>query len=101
MSNVKCSVDEIRLLCNSHDVVLLQETWLYSIKLNVLADIDNTSHYQYVSFDFLRPQSAENLHVTDVECLGNDSYTFISYAHNTGSWLDHIVTTSDGACFRY
>ena len=39
----------------------------------------------------------ENLHVTDVECLGNDSDTLISYAHTTVSLLDHIVTTSDDA----
>ena len=39
----------------------------------------------------------ENLHVANVECLGNDSYTVISYAHNIVSWLDHIITTSDEA----
>ena len=33
----------------------------------------------------------------NVEYLGNDSDTVISYARNTVSCLDHIVTTSDSA----
>ena len=47
--NVKRSVDEIRILCNSHDVVLHQETWLSSTELNVFADIDNRFYSKHVS----------------------------------------------------
>ena len=47
--NVKSLVDEIRILCNSHDVVLLQETWLSSTILNVLADIDNIFYSTCIS----------------------------------------------------
>jgi hypothetical protein len=34
--------------------------------------------------------------LADYEYLPMDSYTFISSAHNTVSWLDHILTTSTG-----
>ena len=38
----------------------------------------------------------ENLILSDVLNLPPDTYTFISSAHGTVSWLDHIVTTKNG-----
>ena len=38
--NVKTSVSCIKNLCNSHDVILLQETWLYKQELSFLNTID-------------------------------------------------------------
>ena len=44
-------------------------------------------------YDFCRN---ENLTISDYDMLGSDSYTFVSGAHNTVSWLDHIMTTTSG-----
>jgi len=38
----------------------------------------------------------EGILITDYDYLPKDSYTFTSSAHNTMSWLDHILTTSTG-----
>ena len=38
--NVRTSVDEIRELCNTCDVILLQETWLTSHELPYLNTLD-------------------------------------------------------------
>ncbi len=38
----------------------------------------------------------EDLVISDYQSLGTSSYTFVSYAHKTVSWLDHIVTTHTG-----
>ena len=38
--NVKSSVPEINLLCQSHDIVLLQETWLSNDDLCFLKNIN-------------------------------------------------------------
>ena len=38
----------------------------------------------------------EQLIISDTLFMKNDSYTFISSAHDTVSWLDHVITTSSG-----
>ena len=38
----------------------------------------------------------ENLVIADCELLGKDSFTFVSHAHNTTSWLDYVITISTG-----
>ena len=38
----------------------------------------------------------ENMVIADSYILCNNSYTFVSSAHNTVSWLDHVVTTKSG-----
>ena len=38
----------------------------------------------------------ENIALADVKSLSKDSFTFISSAHNSVSWLDHIITTGTG-----
>ena len=36
----------------------------------------------------------ENVILADVHLLNDDSFTFISHAHNSVSWLDHIIITT-------
>ena len=49
----------------------------------------------------------ENMVIADSYILCNKSYTFVSSAHNTVSWLDHVVTTKPGCdlinnmCIKY
>ena len=38
----------------------------------------------------------EMLCIADLQLLNDDTFTFVSSAHNTCSWLDHVVTTADG-----
>jgi hypothetical protein len=38
----------------------------------------------------------ENLIMADKLLLPTDSYTFVSSAHDTVSWLDHVITTNSG-----
>ena len=37
----------------------------------------------------------ENLVVSDAKLLPPDSYTFLSDAYGTTSWLDHVIATSN------
>jgi exonuclease III len=39
----------------------------------------------------------ENLVIADEKHLDSDTFTFVSSAHNTCSWLDHVVTTHTGS----
>ena len=39
---------------------------------------------------------SEGLVISDIEFLSNDSFTYVSEAHGTTSWLDHLVTTVNG-----
>jgi len=34
--------------------------------------------------------------VTLADCFNNNYFTYISPAHNSVSWLDHIITTAKG-----
>ena len=36
-----------------------------------------------------------NLSIVDTEVCPRDSYTYISEAHDSMTWLDHIVCTPD------
>jgi len=36
----------------------------------------------------------ENVILADVHFLNDNSFTYISPAHNSVSWLDHIITTA-------
>ena len=47
--NVKTSVNEIKLLCESHDIVFLQETWLAADDLISLKNIDNSFYADGIS----------------------------------------------------
>ena len=62
--------------------------------------------YVYVIGDFTANVTIKNqcskfgddggILMADYDYLPKDSYTFTSSAHNTVSWLDHILTTSPG-----
>ena len=47
--NFKSSVDEIRELCQSHDLIFLQETWLLDSELTMLSQVDCDFSAQGVS----------------------------------------------------
>ena len=46
---MKSSIPEIRQLCDINDVVFLQETWLSSDELHLLASLDDRFYGQGVS----------------------------------------------------
>jgi exonuclease III len=200
--NVKSSVDEIRILCNTSDIVVLQETWLSDADLPFLTTIDSNfyckgissmccedkvltgrpygglailwrksigqcfivqyddprllgievrcdgnnvlfvnmympydcteneddfvyyinkvndivesyvSPYVFIIGDFnanictnnvshfgniLKTYcTEESLVIADQRFLARDTFTFVSSAHNTCSWLDHVITTATG-----
>jgi hypothetical protein len=48
----------------------------------------------YAELETLCCQNSLSIH--DTEVLPDSSYTYISSAHGTTSWLDHIVTTPNG-----
>ena len=48
--NLKTSVPEIRKLCDSNDIVLLQETWLTNDELHMIATLDDRFYGQGISF---------------------------------------------------
>ena len=37
--NIKSSLIDIHNLCNTYDVIFLQETWLFEYELNILSNI--------------------------------------------------------------
>ena len=39
--NIQSSIPEINALCNCHDIVLLQETWMFRNQLPMLSSISN------------------------------------------------------------
>ena len=45
----KSSIDDIRVLCSNHDVVLLQETWLMESELPLLSRVDEQFYYKGLS----------------------------------------------------
>ena len=47
--NVETSVEEIRLLAKSADVILLQETWLTNVDIPMLGNIDSNFYYKGIS----------------------------------------------------
>jgi hypothetical protein len=55
----KTSVDEIRVLCNTCDVILLQETWLTSHDLPYLNTLDGGFYYMGVPPCLLRTVFSE------------------------------------------
>jgi hypothetical protein len=101
-----------RLLCvylpyqhpDNHDNYLF-----YLSKIKGFID-DSDTPFVYVFGDFNANSSGESefyteletlcnrygLSIHDTEVLPNGSYTYISSAHGTTSWLDHIVTTQNG-----
>ena len=57
------------------------------------ADIQSTSMFGAELIDFC---DNNNLCFIDKEKLSPDSFTFVSQAHGTTSWLDHCITTTFG-----
>ena len=57
------------------------------------ADIQSTSMFGAELIDFC---DNNNLCFIDKEKLSPDSFTFVSQAHGTTSWLDHCITTTSG-----
>ena len=57
------------------------------------ADIQNTSIFGAELLDFC---DNNTLCFLDKEFLPPDSFTYISQAHGTTSWLDHCITTTSG-----
>ena len=57
------------------------------------ADIQSTSMFGAELIDFC---DNNNLCFIDKEKLLPDSFTFVSQAHGTTSWLDHCITTASG-----
>ena len=57
------------------------------------ADIQSTSMFGAELIDFC---DNNNLCFIDKEKLSPDSFTFVSQAHGTSSWLDHCITTTSG-----
>ena len=57
-----------------------------------------------VEFELLKDFcDSNNLIISDVQSLPADSFTYVSDAHDTCSWLDHIVTSHsvDSACSNF
>ena len=57
--SVKQSLLDIKILCNSHDVILLQETWLLPHDLNFL----NSIHSDFLSFGTSAVDTSVSYHV--------------------------------------
>ena len=57
------------------------------------ADIQSTSMFGAELIDFC---NNNNLCFIDKEKLPPDSFTFVSQAHGTTSWIDHCITTTSG-----
>ena len=57
------------------------------------ADIQSTSMFGAELIDFC---NNNNLCFVDREKLPPDSFTFVSQAYGTISWLDHCITTTSG-----
>jgi exonuclease III len=47
--NIQTSINEVRELCRSHDVIFLQETWLLPTDISMLQDIDSNFHAKGLS----------------------------------------------------
>lgn len=45
----KTSVNDIRQLCNTHDIILLQETWLLESELPLLGQVNTNFYYKGIS----------------------------------------------------
>ena len=56
--NVKTSVPEIIDLCNSHDFVFLQETWMSRSQLPTLSNINN----EFVGYGLSSMKDEEQIH---------------------------------------
>ena len=56
--NVKTSVPEIIDLCNSHDFVFLQETWMSRAQLPTLSNINN----EFVGYGLSSMKDEEQIH---------------------------------------
>ena len=55
--SLKSSIPEVRLLCNDHDIVFLQETWLATFELAVL----NTIHKEFLGMGISAMDSSAGL----------------------------------------
>ena len=54
----------------------------------------NGAHGHKFGQDLIQFSQEENLFLSDVDFLPNDSYTFFSDAHGSTSWIDHLICTN-------
>ena len=56
--NIQSSIPEINDLCNCHDIVLLQETWMFRNQLPMLSSISN----EFVGYDLSSMKDEQQIH---------------------------------------
>ena len=96
------NVDEyIQYLARINEIIVMHPTpYVYIIgDLNANTCTKNNgnnsvnSNFGKILIDFCEE---ENIVLADYDLLPKDTYTFVSSAHDTVSWLDHILSTSPG-----
>ncbi len=92
------NLDEYAMYLSKLDSIIMASDTVYNMVLgdfNADTSMDNngcTNHLfgrELVSFC-----KSNNLILSDLRRLPNNSYTFISHAHGTTSWLDHAISTA-------
>ena len=82
INNYQCALGEMQSVLDD----------LSNSKVLLIGDF-NADPYRGRFWRFLKETVDNNLLVFRDLCLGSGNFTFLSAAHNTTSWLDHVVSS--------